>query len=130
MSTTAEEYRNIHEDGIVTVRERCIVGQHVFIVSNDSVLSYNTLAMAISVILGIVRHEERFKTRRLGKWTCFRFELLSFVLIGPIRKSFSVTGFKRKTNPLSKTVCFKEPKAMDNSQIKSYVLKCLQPTLP
>jgi hypothetical protein len=63
--TTAEEYRDIHGDGIVTARERCAVGQHVFKVSDASVLFYNTLVMAVTMILGIVRHEEHFKTRRL-----------------------------------------------------------------
>jgi hypothetical protein len=80
VSTTAEEYRDIHGDGIVTARERCTEGQHVFKVSDASVLSYNILATAITVILGIVRYEEHFKTRRLGNLTCFRFEVRSFIL--------------------------------------------------
>jgi len=74
------EYRDIHGDGIVTARERCTEGQHVFKVSDASVLSYNTLAMAVTMIFGIARHEKHFKTRRLGNWTCFRFEVRSFVL--------------------------------------------------
>ena len=117
VSTTAEEYRDIHGGGIVTARERFAEGQHVFKVSDASVLSYNTMAMVITMILGIVHHEEHFKTRRLGYWTCCRF-----ILNWAHQKGFvSVTGFKRDTNPLSKTVCLKEPKTMDNSQNKSYV---------
>lgn len=120
MSTTAEEYRDIHGDGIVTARECRTESQHGFKVSDASVLSYNTLAMAINMILSIVRHEEHFRTRRLGNWASFRFEVRSFVLSWAHWKEFvSVTGFKRETNQLSKTVCLKQPKTMENSQNNS-----------
>lgn len=89
VSTTAEEYRDIHGDGIVTAREKRTENQHVFKVSDASVLFYNTLAMAISTILSIVRHDEhlRHDVQETGPLSASRYEVS--YSIGPIRKSLS-----------------------------------------